>query len=104
MFAAAQLLHLRNTYAHGRAPAESDYKLPAELNECHLMHAATLIIATLVGDDLSRELNCVVPDAIAEMMAVEKRLGLPFELVHAALMDGRNLLDCLVKAIVPTPG
>lgn len=101
MFAAAQLVHLRNTYAHGRAPVESDYTLPAELNECHPMHAATLILAALVGDDLSRELNCVVPGGTSEMMAAQERLEVPFELVHAALIDGRKLLDSLAEAIVP---
>lgn len=104
MFATAQLVHLRNTYAHGRAPAESDNTLPAELNGCHPMHAATLILATLVGDDLSRELHCVVAGGTSEMIAVQERLDLPFELVHASLIDGRNLLDCLSKAIIPTGG
>ncbi len=101
MFAAAQLVHLRNTYAHGRAPAESDYTLPAELNECHPMHAATLILAALIGDDLSQELNCVVPGGTSEMIGVQERLDLPIELVHAALMDGRKLLKGLAEAIIP---
>ena len=30
-----------------------------------------------VGDDLSRELNCVVPGGTSEMMAVQQRAGLP---------------------------
>jgi hypothetical protein len=101
MFAAAQLVYLRNKYAHGRAPADSDYQLPAELNGCNSMHAATLILAALVGDDLSREMDCVVPGETHEIMAAQERLDLPFELVHHALIDGGALRDCLVEAIVP---
>lgn len=101
MFATAQLFHLRNTYAHGRTPTDVDYRLPAELTECHAMHAATMILAVLLGDDLSRELDCVVPGGTREMIEVQVRLGLPFKSVHAALIDGRDLLDSLAEAIVP---
>ena len=102
MFATAQLVYLRNTYAHGRVPADGDYELPEELNGAHPMHAATLILAVLIGDDLCRELDCVVPGDIPGMMAVETRLAVPFDQVRHALMDGRSLLDCLEKAIVPS--
>lgn len=104
MFAVAQLLHLRNTYAHGRRPAESDHTLPAEMNGCHAMHAATLVLAALIGDDLSQELDCVVPEGTREMLEVRERLGLSRELVHDALADGRGLLNSLAEAIVPTDG
>ena len=85
MFAVAQLVLLRNTYAHGRAPAESDFTLPAELNGCHPMHAATLILAALVGQDL---LNCV--GGTSEPIA--------------ALYEGQDALDAMADAIIPAGG
>ena len=101
VFATSHLFHLRNTYAHGRVTAEGDCKLSAELNEAHAMHAATLVLAVLIGDDMSRELDCVVPGDIPGMIEVEERLGLPSDLAHQALIDGRSLLECLEEAIVP---
>ena len=82
MFAVAQLVYLRNTYAHGRAPAASDFTLPPELNGCHPMHAATLILAALVGD---------------ELLNVVGWTSEPF----AAMYEGEDLLEALAEAIIP---
>lgn len=66
----------------GGSPAASDFKLPAELNECHVMHASALILATLIGDEL---LNAV------------GRTNKPF----AAMYEGEDLLEALAEAIIP---
>lgn len=101
MFAIAQLFRIRNDYAHGRVPAEDSYRLPKELNECHVMHAATLILAALLGDDLSRELDCVVPPRLDEELELSHRLDIPFEVLNLVLTDSRILLSDLEEAIVP---
>ena len=82
MFAVAQLVHLRNTYAHGRAPAASDFTLPPEVNGCHPMHAATLILAALIGD---------------ELLNVVGGTSQPI----AAAYEGEDLLEALAEAIIP---
>jgi hypothetical protein len=104
MLAVAQLFYIRNLFAHGREPIESEYVLPADLNGCELMHAATLILAALIGDDLSLALGCAVPGAISEMMKLHEKIGLPFESLCAALTDSRDLLSCLENAITPKSG
>lgn len=82
MFAIAQLVYVRNTYAHGRAPAAPDFMLPAELNGCHVMHAATLILAALVGD---------------ELLSVVGGTSEPI----AAMYEGEAALEALAEAIIP---
>jgi hypothetical protein len=82
MFAVAQLVHLRNTYAHGRAPAMSEFTLPAELNECSIMRAATLTLAVLIGDELQD-----VVDATSQPIA--------------SAYEAENLLEALAEAIIP---
>jgi hypothetical protein len=102
MFAVAQILYLRNTYVHGRVPAKEAYTLPNDLNGAHVIHAAMLILAVLIGDDLLRDLDCIVPGATTRMSDLQARTGLPFELIHGALMDDRALLASLEKSIVPS--
>lgn len=82
-FAVAQLFYLRNVYAHGRTAAMGDAALPAELNECSVLHAATLILALLIGDDLVGALSLT---------------DMPF----GASWHHADMLDALAEAIVPT--
>jgi hypothetical protein len=101
MFVAAQLTYLRNQFAHGTIPPASLYSLPPELGNANLVHAATGVLAALIGDDISRLLDCVVPPQTAKELELVQRLGLRYDVVHAALEDSRSLLLELEATLVP---
>ena len=101
VFVAAHLFYLRNTFAHGRTPADDAYRLSADLNNAPVMDAALSVLACLIGDELSRELGCVLPEGYLEMNGLAQRLGVPLELVNEARIDARNLLNGLEEVIVP---
>jgi len=101
VFVVAHLFHLRNSFAHGRVPADDDFTLPEQLNGARAFDAAMLVLAKLIGDDLSQELDCVVPGEQGALMQHARSLSLPWEVPHHALMDGTWLVQAIEKAILP---
>ncbi|MCK6448930.1 MAG: hypothetical protein L6Q99_21250 [Planctomycetes bacterium] len=101
MFVAAQLIYVRNQFAHGKIPPNPLFSLPSVLNNANLIHAATSVLAAVLGDDISRLVECVVPERTSDELSVVNRLGLGFDPVHAALVDGRTLLQSLERMLVP---
>ena len=101
MFLVALLFHLRNRYAHGRLPGDHDEARYDELNRVHTTHAATLILAALIGDDLLSELGVDLSCPVLGMSDLRQEHGLGSTPVNDALLDWKDLLDCLEAAIVP---